>query len=294
MPVKTPKESTASTLLIGADPELFVFDTKKKIFVSGHDIFPGTKQDPYVIGPGAIQRDGTAFEFNIKPADTKRAFTRSIASMLVFGQKILDEKHKQLKLLASPTADFSKDYFDSLPEEVKLLGCEPDYNAYTGKQNKTPNAEVTFRTGAGHIHLGWTEFVDATDKGHFVDCMKMVHQLDAALFIPSLLWDGDRKRRELYGKIGSFRPKFYGLEYRVLSNQWLTDNDLIEWIYDATQWAYALAEDNVWLQVDDKDIRGKMTYLEQGKELRLIEAIKYTQALIQDYAFPKFPEEYYE
>ena len=42
----------------------------------------------------------------------------------------------------------------------------------------------------------------------------------------------DHTRRELYGMAGSFRPKSYGLEYRVLSNFWCFNPRYIEWVWD--------------------------------------------------------------
>jgi hypothetical protein len=38
----------------------------------------------------------------------------------------------------------------------------------------------------------------------------------------------------MYGKAGAFRPKPYGMEYRVLSNKWLTNTRLQSWVYDTT------------------------------------------------------------
>lgn len=61
----------------------------------------------------------------------------------------------------------------------------------------------------------------------------IVKQLDYYLGVPSLLWDNDPRRRLLYGKAGAFRPKPYGLEYRTLSNRWLTNVPLQQWVYSS-------------------------------------------------------------
>ncbi|MOA35237.1 hypothetical protein D3C78_1566850 [compost metagenome] len=59
-------------------------------------------------------------------------------------------------------------------------------------------------------------------------------QLDYYLGLGSLLYDPDVKRRTMYGAAGAFRPKPYGVEYRVLSNAWLKSEELMGWVYRMT------------------------------------------------------------
>ena len=123
---------------------------------------------------------------------------------------------------------------EKTPDEAKILGCEPDYNAYTGDLNQPPNANTRMRTCAGHIHIGWTEGKDPLEQIHFEDCRRITQALDNSLYIFSHLWDTDTKRRQLYGRPGAFRPKPYGVEYRVLSNAWLKDKTLIDFVFAVT------------------------------------------------------------
>jgi hypothetical protein len=60
----------------------------------------------------------------------------------------------------------------------------------------------------------------------------LVRQLDCILYPASLLWDDDDKRRTLYGKIGAFRPKEYGVEYRPLSNAYLSSKKTQKYVFD--------------------------------------------------------------
>lgn len=214
---------------IGTDPELFVSDGHR--IVSAHDLMPGTKDEPFHVPFGAIQVDGVSAEFNTIPAETEDQFVFNILKVRSRLEHIIQEKSVSYHLVSEPTAFFEQEYWDSLPDEVKVLGCTPDFNAYTGQQNDPPSTNEPFRTGAGHFHIGWTSFEDPHDPEHFETCMKVVRQLDQTLYPMSMLWDSDEKRRELYGKMGSFRPKSYGVEYRPLSNKYLSDERIIRFCY---------------------------------------------------------------
>jgi len=201
---------------IGADPEFFVC-RKDGTPVSAHGLIKGDKKNPLKVKNGAVQVDGMALEFNIDPAFTQEQFLTNLDVVMetilgmVPGYSMYDK----------PVAEFGFEYIDAQPEEAKMLGCDPDYNAYTGTANPRPSAATPFRTASGHIHIGWTKDVNPLDPGHFEACCTLSKMLDVRLGIPSLTWDTDKKRRQLYGKAGCFRPKPYGMEYRTLSNAWL-------------------------------------------------------------------------
>ena len=58
----------------------------------------------------------------------------------------------------------------------------------------------------------------------------VVRIMDITHGIPSVLLDSSERaveRRKLYGKAGCHRPTEYGVEYRVLSNFWFKDPNLV-------------------------------------------------------------------
>lgn len=221
-------------ILIGTDPELFLIDENGK-FRSGHDVIPGTKEMPHPVPRGAIQVDGVACEFNIDPAETKEEFSKSIRLVMNSLEEFVKNIQPGYSLEITPTAHFEKSYFEGLPEEVKKLGCTPDFDAYTGEENEPPETTEPFRTGAGHIHIGFGEGGYFPDEKHMSTCRELVKELDCSLYAASLQWDQDNKRRSLYGKMGSFRPKPYGLEYRPLSNAYLADKKTQEYVFEVTK-----------------------------------------------------------
>jgi hypothetical protein len=221
-------------ITIGADPELFLKEKSTGKLISAHDLLPGTKLKPYPVANGAVQVDGVAAEFNIDPAQNAEMFSSNCNSVMAKLGVMLPTAHLQIM----PAVIFDKEYFKTLPVNVRELGCNVDYNAWTGQPNPAPDGEsTTLRTAAGHIHIGWTRVPDPMDPTHFSDCCAVVKQLDYYLGAPSLLWDSDNRRRTLYGKAGAFRPKTYGLEYRTPSNRWLISSKLMEWVWYSSFYA---------------------------------------------------------
>ncbi len=229
---------TVYNFLIGADPEFFVQRYGK--LVSAYGLIPGSKDRPYPVKNGAVQVDGMALEFNIDPAESYSKFEAHMST-------VLDSIIKMVpgyEVFVEPVADFGLDYIRAQPREASELGCSPDYNAYTKQANPRPNADTPFRTASGHVHIGWTKDADINNEGHLEACRALTKSLDVWLGIPSLLWDKDERRRSLYGAAGAFRPKPYGMEYRVLSNKWITNPTLRALVYYNTIEAIKATFDN--------------------------------------------------
>jgi hypothetical protein len=87
------------------------------------------------------------------------------------------------------------------------------------------------RTASGHIHIGLEDGADIQSEEHLLKYATLVKHLDLFLGLRSLEWDKDHSRRKLYGNPGAMRLKPYGVEYRVLSNQWLEKEDLVRFVY---------------------------------------------------------------
>lgn len=216
-------------ITVGCDPELFV--TKDGKFRSAWGLIPGTKEKPHVVENGAVQVDGCALEFNTNPVDNADDFVRNINS--VMGQ--MKAMVPDYEFAIVPSCRFNGNHFRALPEEAKELGCTPDFNAYTMKENPKPDNTTTMRTASGHVHIGFCQDADPNDDAHMIRCATLVKQLDCYLGMPSILFDRDVKRRKMYGAAGCFRPKSYGVEYRVLSNAWLLSEARMRFVFQQTQ-----------------------------------------------------------
>lgn len=235
-------------ITIGADPEFFL--RQHGVPVSAYDLVPGTKQKPHPVPFGAIQHDGTAAEFNIDPVETKEEFIHHINAVTeIITTLVGAEVHP------TPTVDWGEKIF-TFPEEAFVMGCEPDIDAYSGCENPAPNVEATFRTAGGHIHIG-----GVSDTSHS-EMMRLIRLMDRYVGVYSLAWDSDDRRRELYGKAGACRFKDYGVEYRTLSNAWLMEDRLKEFVFDGTMRAIA-----AWERGEDGMIEARIAINESNREM---------------------------
>lgn len=227
------KKKEELQLTVGCDPEFFIQDNLNKAFLYPSGV-PGSKAAPFHVKDGAIQVDGMAVELNIIPAKTSEEFVSRCKT--VFNSFATYWPLSSIKVV--PTAEFNPTLLRTLSPAQVELGCIPDFNAYTEEANPHPNqgkndAELTLRVAGGHIHVGWeTTDVNINDPNHIANCYEVIKQLDYYLGVPSLFWDRDNKRRELYGKAGACRIKPYGVEYRTLSNLWFSDERLMTFVFN--------------------------------------------------------------
>lgn len=226
--------------LIGADPEVFLMD-KAGNFVSSIGKFGGSKLNPLPI-PGmregfAIQEDNVTVEFNIPPSRKAKQFSNFIKAALDFISEKADKMDLTVAVVAS--ALFPKKELDD--PRAQAFGCEADLNIWTGTENPRPKAKnKRLRSCGGHIHMSY--------RGDQILLGKL-----ADLFIgcPSIMFDPDTGRRELYGKAGACRQKEYGLEYRVPSNFWVRSEDLTEMVFEQAQRAIAFADSGKTIRDED-------------------------------------------
>lgn len=239
---------------VGADPEVFIIDTSKKAFVSGHNLIPGTKKAPrdllarYFRGC-ACQADGTALEVNIAPASSAVYFASSLGEALAMTQHTY-LKDPNLCLTATPVARYTKEYFNALPHSALELGCDPDFDAWkNGEPNPRPTSlpNPYARTGAGHVAVGWRDksnlAKDVFESSHFNDCIMMAQMMDLIHEEIRGMYErqpDDDYRRGLYGKRGAFRAKPFGVEYRTPSNSWLNSNYMAYNMFGMGAWAFAM------------------------------------------------------
>lgn len=250
--------------LVGCDPEVFV--KKNGTFKSAFGLIAGDKKNPQPVRNGAVQVDGMALEFNTAPASTEDEFAFYVQDV-----------YEQMKLMvpdyevvATPVAHFTPEYMATQPLAALELGCDPDYNAWNGQVNQKPNGQRPMRTASGHVHIGWTS--NEEGAGHEFKCQMAAQQMDFFLGLPSIFYDSDKERREMYGKAGCLRYKPYGVEYRTLSNAWLKSETLIRWVFRNAQKGMEAIINGNFLPEKYGDIQAIINESDKKEALKIIKA----------------------
>lgn len=243
---------------IGTDPEFGVI--YKNQFKSAIQFLPH-KDHPLKKRDNAFYFDNVLAEIGLKPTNSKEKFILAIQDAFQDLKELLIPN--QLTIQASmqyPSCELKH-------EEAIKAGCDPEVSAYSLSEIE-PNSEyiikdedtdymkhvTSFRTCGGHIHLGSEHL--CLQNG--VLATYVVKMLDLFLAIPELFFNKDKTtkdRRRVYGVAGSHRPKSYGVEYRALSNYWLSSPVYASLIYDICQFVLNFVEEGAhrrFWHIDEK------------------------------------------
>jgi gamma-glutamylcyclotransferase (GGCT)/AIG2-like uncharacterized protein YtfP len=226
---------------IGTDPEFCAIDGNN-IIRSVIDKIPGTKRKEHCIGNGCtIQVDNVNCEFTIPPVVTKNDFLRYINYCIKVGNEYLKEHGLRLSTMSSNT--YTKEECEH--PVAKKFGCEPSFDAFLKNMARVGNPkDKQLRSAGFHLHTGFI-----ADNFTFDNIEKFIFCCDLFLGIPSLLIDGDTKRRSLYGTPSNFRYKKLEnnlniIEYRSLGGNLLYNEETIGYCFDQLQTAIKYYNEN--------------------------------------------------
>lgn len=224
---------TKTKFTLGADPEFFL--TLNGEITSAEGLIGGGKWDPVEFDERRffMQEDNVMVEFNIPPAETKQEFIDNIEYAKEYLSTFFNMKGYLCKY-DEVSSVFPMDAL--LSQQASTFGCEPDYNVYLKDINSPPAKGGNLRCCGGHIHVGF-DFENNQENQE-----NIIKALDITLGLDSVLLDRDTRRKEMYGKAGSFRFKPYGVEYRTLSNFWIKNPQSISWVYDKVEKAFNIVD----------------------------------------------------
>lgn len=231
---------------IGSDPELFLFNEKTQKVVSAIDKIPGSKEEPYVEGLPkgfGLQTDNILAEFNIPACFKESDFIKNINFMKGVITDMAKAINPNFSILCQASAKVPPKELKH--PQAKEAGCDPDFCVYTEGPNEPGNLRRTNLRSAGcHLHVGY--------KNNNIDTsLNMLKYVDVYVGIPSILYDTDVERRNLYGKAGCFRLQPYGFEYRSLSSFWIGTEDRLRFIWRQLEYALYNYERRTQLPVSE-------------------------------------------
>jgi len=204
--VKPKNYTLQSYITFGSDPELFL--------TKDNEVVPSaTVIDKQLDG---VAEDGFQVELHPNEHTCRQTSAYFLALSIRTLKKFADEKGYNLSFSLAHT--ISDKVWKNTPKDTKKFGCSPTETAYKDKRKRVTGMREKFRAGGGHIHIGSTLVKENQPK--------MVQLLDIVVGNTLVLIDrnpDNATRRKNYGRAGEYRPKEYGLEYRVPSNFWLRD-----------------------------------------------------------------------
>lgn len=236
-------------LAVGSDTEVFFRSkvTGKPMPCIG--LIGGTKQNPREILEGkgfAVQEDNVMAEFNIPPASSAVSFSADVSRVLTYLKKVAD--HNDAELLINSSVHFDPKELEH--PQAQHIGCEPDFCVWDRTINEFDQTKKellkTLRSSGGHVHVSYSENGKKNKDLSMEGKEFLVMSMDVFLGLPSVWLDDDKERHLLYGKAGAFRPKDYGIEYRVLSNFWVKNDALRQFVFNQTKKAVEFVGDFRW------------------------------------------------
>jgi hypothetical protein len=220
----TRKKLPVGSVMLGADPEFFIANSKKLVpscGLIGGDKAKGIPIDKETLGEGYTWlEDNVAVELNVPPAAHGPGFVGTMKAAVQAA--LVQLKKQQLHAVFKPALTFKAP--DLIHPKSMVFGCEPDFCAYDDTSGRKPrtvdvNQFGNTRFAGGHIHLSF-------NNKESIPIYAVVMMLDAFVGLASISYDVQDQRRKAYGLAGLFRTKQYsdtvtGVEYRSLSNFWL-------------------------------------------------------------------------
>lgn len=153
-------------------------------------------------------------------------------------------KDPKARLTLRNVVELAPEVLKNTPNEFIQFRCSQSFNVYGDCGDGVPDARLyKYRCSGGHIHIGCTRKFTA------VGIEQIVRGLDAVLGVigVSLAAGIDNpERRHTYGRAGEFRLPAHGIEYRVLSNFWLSHPAIAMLVFELARASVRLAKSGLF------------------------------------------------
>lgn len=195
---------------MGADIEAFVSDGDSVI--GALDVFPHTKEEPYVSDGWTIHADNVCIEVATPVATNRRDWVRNIENVPRMMEHYTGRKPLFIPAYNVPKHVLHDPYYN-------VFGCNPSYNVFTTNHMGTVEPLDDYRYAGGHIHIGSGRLLKFKHKQLQQFVWNLTIALKKYIDIDNPL---EVRRRRVYGDLGEIRLKPYGIEFRSLSPRWVS------------------------------------------------------------------------
>jgi hypothetical protein len=241
---------------MGTDPEIFVKDENGEVIPAW--LFLGDKKDNLLTTSGTNFRsaafwDGFQAEYAVRASFCLGFVTDAIRDGLLKVYRAAIAYNPKARLSLASVAEVPMKYLREGEDKHIMFGCMPSKNVYDKQGEHAGNGrDLPIRFAGGHIHGGRQADSKAKER--------MIRAMDALLGVPcvSMFAEYDNPvRRQFYGLAGEWREPAHGLEYRTLSNAWLTHPAITHFVFELARKAmqFGQADLNGLIKGDDKDIQ---------------------------------------
>lgn len=249
-PIKLPRSLKSNMFecpTLGADPEIFVRSGKK--LLPAYEFLP-SKHEGLSFSTniwktlGSLYWDGFQAEYSLIRGE-------NCPTVLTLYQRFALQALLQAAQKHDPKARLVLENVVKIPTQTLQneidcyieLGCLPSFNAYNDSGIHVSNPrELLYRFAGGHVHIGPDD-----ETNNSLDKVKVTKNLDMILGIWAVgaaqNWDNPI-RRMYYGKAGEYRRPKHGLEYRTLSNFFLSSPYIFEMVYEIARAVYRASKGN--------------------------------------------------
>jgi hypothetical protein len=221
---------------IGTDPEIFLTDAEGKLL-------PAYKFLPDKHGRKPIYWDGFQAEFRVPSHHCLENLAGDVQDRLTTLLQQLQKYAPGAKLSAQSVVEVPREELLHAEKEHVALGCDPSQNIYGMHSRNIPDSrKLKWRFAGGHLHFGVAKRLKRT-RFFKEEVDGAIGMLDALLGVAmvSMAEEFDNPlRRKYYGQAGEFRLPPHGLEYRTLSNFWLSHPALMHLAFDIGRMAVQL------------------------------------------------------
>lgn len=247
-------------LTIGSDPEFMIAQEGR--ITCAIPVLEHSKYDRIPLTPDkmdTIYYDGAMAECTIRPSYSTEETVENFRQLVTKAANLLAAKRAKILATASHTFEDK----DLTHEDARQAGCNPEMCAYEISMVDPPVLQQTnFRSAGGHIHIGRVDADNPATTFLTQDnnsLIAVVRAMDYYVGVAFTYLENDPSaiaRKELYGRAGRHRPTQYGVEYRVLSNYWVSHPKLVAFADKLTRFAVGKAEENqdIWQNIENKDV----------------------------------------